>query len=442
MRPVVLKCKSIRSGIVLVLFPGWLWAQPGGYYDTADDSSPQTLRTSLHEIIDDHQRFPYTSPQTDTWDILELADQNLGSAGEIITIYRNASFPKKGGGNDFYNREHVWPNSYGFPDNDSSVNYPFTDMHALFLSDVDYNFARSNLPYNYCDANCFEYVTASNNGHGGQGGGYPGDSNWQTGLYTDGKWEVWNGRRGDVARALMYMDLRYEGGIHGVTGVMEPDLILTDDLDLIESSVTGKNESTAYMGMLSVLLQWHKQDPVDAVEILHHETVATFQGKRNPFIDHPEWASCVFENKCGGFEINAGISDAWYSPGTNGQGFLVVVWENTRMMFVAWFTYDVERPPQDVQAILGDPGHRWLTAQGPFSGDTATLDIYVTSGGVFNSAEPATSTPVKDGFMQIIFSGCNEGLITYEMPFSGLAGEVPIERIAGDTVNLCESLSQ
>lgn len=238
------------------------------------------------------------------------------------------------------------------------------------------------------------------------------------------------------------MDLRYEGGIHSISKVMEPDLILTDDLQLIENSFTGKNESTAYMGMLSVLLEWHKQDPVDLVEIQHHETVASFQGNRNPFIDHPEWASCVFEDQCGGFEINAGISDAWYNADTNGQGFLVVVWENIRMMFVAWFTYDIERPPGDVQAILGDPRHRWLTAQGPFSGDTATLDIYVTSGGVFDSAEPDVGTPLKDGSMQVKFTGCNAGVITYLIPSSGLSGEIPIERIVLDNVSLCESLSQ
>ncbi len=200
MHSIVLAARRFPVGFALILFSCVLWAQPEGYYDTADETSSQTLRASLHEIIDDHQRFPYTSTQTDTWDILELADQNPENEGEIITIYRNASFPKRGGGNDFYNREHTWPNSYGFPDNDSSVNYPFTDMHALFLSDTDYNFARSNHPYSDCNADCFEYATSSNNGRGGQGGGYPGDSNWQTGLYTDGKWEVWNGRRGDVAQ--------------------------------------------------------------------------------------------------------------------------------------------------------------------------------------------------------------------------------------------------
>ena len=109
----------------------------------------------------------------------------------------------------------------------------------------------------------------------------------------------------------MYLDLRYEGGMHGVTGVSEPNLILTNDLQLIEESNTGDNESVAYMGMLSVLLEWQKQDPVDLVEFQHHEAVASFQSNRNPFIDHPEWVTCVFEGECDGFEFNAGLNGSY-----------------------------------------------------------------------------------------------------------------------------------
>ena len=72
------------------------------------------------------------------------------------------------------------------------------------------------------------------------------------------------------ARALMYMDVRYAGGSHGITGAAEPDLIQTDDLQLIDGSNTGRNEATGYMGMRSVLLDWHRQDPVDPVELQHH----------------------------------------------------------------------------------------------------------------------------------------------------------------------------
>ena len=98
--------------------------------------------------------------------------------------------------------------------------------------------------------------------------------------------------------------------------------------------------------------------------------------------------------------------------------------------------------PEDVEAILGEPGHRWLTAQGPYTGDTAMLDVYVSSGGVFDSAEPPVGPPVQDGTMQVRFSGCNGGMVSYDIPSAGLPGEVPIQRIALDNVAVCESLSR
>jgi endonuclease I len=425
-------------------FPTALQAQPEGYYDTADESSPGALRTSLHAIIDDHTRIPYTANETDTWDVLEQADQDREDSGRIVTLYRNASFERQGGGNDFYNREHTWPKSYGYPDddpNDPVDNYPYTDMHALFLSDSDYNYHRSNSPFNNCDSTCNEFPTETNNGRGGKGGPYPADSNWQTGEYTEGRWEVWKRRRGDIARAQMYMDLRYEGGNHGITGAAEPDLILTDDLQQIRDSFTQDNRSTGHMGMLSVLLDWHREDPVDSAEVQHHETVAAFQGNRNPFIDHPEWAECIFGDTCTTLRINAGMNDAWFNPDTAGQGFFIIVWEEIQYMFVSWFTYDTERPPDDVQAILGEAGHRWLTAQGSYSGDTANLDVNISSGGVFDSAEPPVPPPVSDGTLKIHFAGCDEATVVYDMPGTGLSGAVPIRRIATDNVPLCEALN-
>ncbi len=233
---------------------------PPGYYFSVDTSSTTTLRQTLHEVIDDHTRFPYTSTATDTWDILEPADEDPDNSSNIIDVYKNASYPKQGGGNSFYQREHTWPSSYGFPD-DNSSNMPYTDCHMLHLCDGDYNLDRSNKPYRFCSSSCTEEPTDVNNGRGGGTGVYPGNSNWTSGFFTQGTWETWIGRRGDVARALMYMDVRYEGGTHGGTGVSEPDLILTDNEALIDASNTGNNESVAYMGMLSVLLEWHHQDP-------------------------------------------------------------------------------------------------------------------------------------------------------------------------------------
>lgn len=287
----------LRAAWALALFvasASFAGAQPpSGYYDSVDTSSREALRTTLHDVIDDHQRYPYTSTATDTWDILEEADEDPNDPSSILDIYRNASYPKAGGGNSNYNREHTWPNSYGFPD-DGSDNYPYTDAHALFLADSGYNSSRGNNPFRFCDATCAERPTVFNDGRGGGGGFYPGSSNWRTGSGTSGTWETWIGRRGDVARALFYLDVRYEGGLHGGTGISEPDLILTEDPARIQTS-GGVNASVAHMGMLSVLRTWHHQDPVDDRERRRNDVIFGFQGNRNPFIDHPEWVDRIFQ---------------------------------------------------------------------------------------------------------------------------------------------------
>lgn len=276
---------------------------PAGYYDSVTATGTEALRASLHEVIDDHRRFPYTSSATDTWDILEVADQNPLNASEILDVYRNTSLPKFGGGGGGYNREHSWPKSYGFP-TDGSSNYPYTDCHHLFLSDEGYNSSRGNKLYGGCDVGCAERTTVANGGAGGGSGVYPGQSGWT----TTGIWETWMGRRGDVARALFYMDIRYEGGTHSGTGIVEPDLVLTDDDTLVVTS--GANASLAHMGRLSDLLAWHAADPVDAREQARNDVIASHQGNRNPFIDHPEWVNCLFTAECGGGDGGGGIPAA------------------------------------------------------------------------------------------------------------------------------------
>lgn len=318
-------------------------APPEGYYNNVDDSSAQALQQSLHEIIDDHQRFPYTSSATDTWDILEQADEDPDNPNNVIDVYKNASYAKQGGGNTFYNREHSWPKSYGFP-NDGSSNYAYTDAHHLFISDSGYNSSRSNKPYANCTSACTEKPTEYNNGRGGSSS----QSNWTEGAYEAGSWETWSGRRGDVARALMYMAVRYEGGSHGVTGHSEPDLILTDDRTLIGQSNQGSNIAVAYMGLRSVLLQWHKEDPVDDFERRRNDAIFAHQGNRNPFIDHPEFVDCVFESICsgtgGGGDTTAPAAPT-YVTAVDGNGSVAVSWnQNTEQDLAGYHVYRTETP--------------------------------------------------------------------------------------------------
>jgi hypothetical protein len=148
-------------------------------------------------------------------------------------------------------------------------------------------------------------------------------------------------------------------------------------------------------------------------------------------------AAYVFTDASNTFQINSGLNDAWFNPDTRGQGFFVNVFPDDGNIFLGWFTFDTERPPADVTAILGEPGARWLTAFGPYAENEAVLDIELTYGGVFDSQTPL---PTQSAYGTIIleFSSCNAGTVTYDIPSLSLSGVIPIQRATLDNVELCE----
>jgi len=141
------------------------------------------------------------------------------------------------------------------------------------------------------------------------------------------------------------------------------------------------------------------------------------------------------------FRINAGLNDAWYDPETPGQGFQMTVFPLTKKMFVTWVTYDTVRPGKSTPHRLGGPGQRWLTAYGPYDGRTAVLDVSATTGGVFDSAEPATQSQ-SSGVMTVEFTTCTNASITYDLSSIGQQRVIPIQRISLENVPLCETLKE
>lgn len=251
---------------------------PAIYYASVNGANPGQLRCTLHQAIRGHVTYPYTATgRLDTWDVLELADEDPNNSGNILDAYRNESYPKAGGGNSNYNREHTWPNSLGFPETGLAA---YTDTHMLYLTNIGYNSDRGNNRYQNCSG-CTERVTVANNGVGGGSGVYPGNSNW----FNGSQFEVWNFRKGDMARAVMYMAIRYEGGDS------LPNLELTNTPGLITG--TPSSAPVAYMGLLDTLITWHQDDPPDALELARNQMVFSFQGNRNPFIDRPEWGTAA-----------------------------------------------------------------------------------------------------------------------------------------------------
>jgi len=134
------------------------------------------------------------------------------------------------------------------------------------------------------------------------------------------------------------------------------------------------------------------------------------------------------------FTINQGVAGAWFNAATSGQGVLFDIEPNTEFIFGAIFTYDTA-----AAAKLGAPEHRWLTVQGNYSGNSAELPIFVTSGGLFDQSTGTTTVPV--GTATVTFSSCTEGSLAYILNDPPLSGTIPLQRVIAGTETLCEQLA-
>jgi hypothetical protein len=133
------------------------------------------------------------------------------------------------------------------------------------------------------------------------------------------------------------------------------------------------------------------------------------------------------------FQINAGHSGAWFNPDTAGQGQFIDVEPENQAIFLSWFTY--------TDAVSANPSeHRWLTAQGKYSGNASVLDLYETLGGKFD--DPQTVTTTKIGEVTVTFSDCEKGQMTYDIPAEILQGSFPMQRVIPGSGNVCEQRTE
>lgn len=228
---------------------------PDGYYDAVNGKTGEALKSALHNIIDDHTGVSYSN----VWEALRETDEDPANPNNVILLYTGRSQGKftNGSGVNDWNREHVWAKSHG---DFGTAMGAGTDLHHLRPTDASVNSSRGNLDF---DNGGSQHSEALGN------------------YYDSDSWEPRDAVKGDVARMLFYMAVRYEGD----SG--EVDLELNNAVN---------NGSAPYHGRMSILLEWHKEDPVDDKERRRNEIIYTdYQHNRNPFIDHPEWASAIWE---------------------------------------------------------------------------------------------------------------------------------------------------
>jgi hypothetical protein len=116
---------------------------------------------------------------------------------------------------------------------------------------------------------------------------------------------------------------------------------------------------------------------------------------------------------------------------------LLEVYPDVPLLFGAWFTWDTTPPDDGDGAVIGDPNHRWLTVQGAYQGDTATMPVRVTRGGIFD--DPAVVTGENVGTMTIEFLRCNEAEVSYDV--DGLVGSFTMNKLANDNNVTCELIT-
>lgn len=235
------------------------------YYGNALELQGEELRQALHQAIQNgHTPIRYAQ----VWDALQLLDEDPNNPANIVLFYTGRSAEKRdrdgqpGFDDDSWNREHIWPVSYGF-DREETY-FAFTDLHHIRPTDKSVNSSRSNKRF----------------AMGGVAEGEAPDT-----FTTANTWQPRAAIRGDVARMLFYMDVRYDGNDGGM-----PNLTLVDSTDMASGSTT--------FGKLCTLLAWHWADPVDEVESLRNRLIARTQGNRNPFIDNPLWAKELWGAAC------------------------------------------------------------------------------------------------------------------------------------------------
>lgn len=238
---------------------------PDGYYNSAQNLTGEYLKTALYETIKGHTEFPYTATSTDVWDILKETDRDTANSDNVILLYSGWSVDaaqEYNNGNG-WTREQVWAKSHGDFNTGKGAG---TDVHHVRPVDLSVNSARQNKDFDV-------------------GGSLYTDGDGPTQCYSDAdSWEPRDAVKGDVARMLFYMAVRYEGE-NG-----EPDLEMVDEVNTAQYTEQGKG----FHGKLSTLLEWHITDPVDSFEFRRNEVIFSYQNNRNPFIDHPEFAEKIW----------------------------------------------------------------------------------------------------------------------------------------------------
>ena len=193
-----------------------------------------------------------------------------------------------------FNREHVWPKSRA----SFYQSYGGSDLHHLRPTNTTANSTRSNYTFGNVRNVLSSYSTYSSNGKAVL---------WYNGSYDNGngRVEVNDNIKGDVARILLYVWCRWD----------QPNLFENDPNPVIGPG-DDANDGKKVMESLETLLEWMKIDPVDTWEMSRNDQCENIQGNRNVFIDYPQYAWLLFEEDLpASYQTPSGVTPAAPDPG-------------------------------------------------------------------------------------------------------------------------------
>ena len=248
---------------------------PTEYYNSLEGLSGSALKQELQNIIA-NPAVVRAHSYADVWDILKTADQNPKNSSQVWLIYNEIPRSKLDQQSERsilgkWNREHIYCQSRGnfgdlyntaadgintfFISNANDIDAGLTDAHHLRAVDGQENSSRNNRNYGV-------------------------DYNGPTG--NPGSW------KGDVARAVFYMAVRYNG------------------LNVVNGNPV--DNTIGQIGDLTTFLNWNQMDTADDYEMNRNNYVYTWQINRNPFIDHPNLVNYIF---------GANYGEPWFSNLSN-----------------------------------------------------------------------------------------------------------------------------
>jgi len=242
-----------------------IFSQSGTYYDAINTNSANFI-TDLENRI----RSPYTQISYDRFDETNVANfssrNNGNGTRSVFCVYSNYEHVYSGTFSwGTMSREHTYAASWQPANSESRPEY--SDHYHLFPTQQnDANGIRGHYPLGNVVMPNYTFLES------------------KRGTDANGNivFEPRDEHKGDAARALLYMPIRYDG-INGYDW----------SFNWLNNTRLPTLNPPAAPQSVATLLEWHKQDPPDKWEIDRNNYTQSVQQNRNPFVDHPEYVNYI-----------------------------------------------------------------------------------------------------------------------------------------------------